>query len=676
MFARGAVRVDPAFARGRRHRHRAGHARARGRLPDRDRQLAPRRLRLRPARRGVRLGGHGGVREPARAHAASWHRGGLARRAAPSSSSSATCRATCASGRRSSRRSGAGRRPAGVDSDARAPLVIGLAARRSLRRDVRCASRRCRRHEDLSDRRERASSARTSRTCSRAARRGGDRAAARRTSICPTRRWCGARVLATRPDAIVHAAIWNDPAALLTDRRRAWDAYVGATRNVVAAANAVDAPSRSSSTDWVFDGTQGPAARPSRRTRSTPTASSRRARSCRHRARPARDDRADRRRAGHPPRAAADAAGAGRRLRLPGRVARRGARAGERFAVWDGPGLNTLATPTLATDAAELDLARARRGVTGVLHCCGGEHADRVGARPARRRGVRARPELLDVVRRRTTWSRGPASRATRGSTPRHGAPHSGPSCPTSSDARTAPGRGGVIMERGMTRYDRRPGAGPVPGGPGWSATAARTSSPAASGSLGTATSPAWARRSTSPQPAPVPPGAQRAGDGAHRRRLRAQEPPADARLHDLGRSRRDQLVTGAALATINRLPVLLLPGDIVRDPRRRTRCCRCSRPRTRRRSVNDCFRPVSRYYDRVERPEQLIPAALEAMRVLTDPAETGAVTLALPAGRAGRGVRRPAIPRAARLGRVPHPRAPRCADPRAAELTRRAGGR
>src|SRR5439155_13598823 len=47
--------------------------------------------------------------------------------------------------------------------------------------------------------------------------------------------------------------------------------------------------------------------------------------------------------------------------------------------------------------------------------------------------------------------------------------------------------------------------------------------------------------------------------------------------------------------------------------------------------SVNDCFRPVSRYFDRIQRPEQLVSAALEAMRVLTDPAETGAVTLALP---------------------------------------------
>jgi dTDP-4-dehydrorhamnose reductase len=67
-------------------------------------------------------------------------------------------------------------------------------------------------------------------------------------------------VLATRPDAIVHAAIWNDPAALHNDRRRAWNEYVGATRNVVAAANAADAHVVLISTDWVFDGTQAPAA--------------------------------------------------------------------------------------------------------------------------------------------------------------------------------------------------------------------------------------------------------------------------------------------------------------------------------------------------------------------------------------------------------------------------------
>ena len=67
-------------------------------------------------------------------------------------------------------------------------------------------------------------------------------------------------IAASRPDAIVHAAIWNDPNALLSDRRRARDAYVGATRNVVGAANAVDARVVLISTDWVFDGTQDPAA--------------------------------------------------------------------------------------------------------------------------------------------------------------------------------------------------------------------------------------------------------------------------------------------------------------------------------------------------------------------------------------------------------------------------------
>jgi dTDP-4-dehydrorhamnose reductase len=64
-------------------------------------------------------------------------------------------------------------------------------------------------------------------------------------------------VRATRPDAVVHAAIWNDPAGLRSDRRRAWASYVGATRNAAVAANAVDAQFVLISTDWVFDGTQG-----------------------------------------------------------------------------------------------------------------------------------------------------------------------------------------------------------------------------------------------------------------------------------------------------------------------------------------------------------------------------------------------------------------------------------
>jgi 3D-(3,5/4)-trihydroxycyclohexane-1,2-dione acylhydrolase (decyclizing) len=90
-------------------------------------------------------------------------------------------------------------------------------------------------------------------------------------------------------------------------------------------------------------------------------------------------------------------------------------------------------------------------------------------------------------------------------------------------------------------------------------------------------------------------------------------------------------MVTGAALATINRLPVLLLPGDTFATRYPHPVLQQLEVPHDATVSVNDCLRPVSRYYERVERPEQLIPAALEAMRVLTDPAETGAVTLALP---------------------------------------------
>jgi 3D-(3,5/4)-trihydroxycyclohexane-1,2-dione acylhydrolase (decyclizing) len=90
-------------------------------------------------------------------------------------------------------------------------------------------------------------------------------------------------------------------------------------------------------------------------------------------------------------------------------------------------------------------------------------------------------------------------------------------------------------------------------------------------------------------------------------------------------------MVTGAALATINRLPVLLLPGDVFasRGPDPVLQQLETAHDGTL--SVNDCFRPVSRYWDRVVRPEQVIPAALAAMRVLTDQAETGAATLALP---------------------------------------------
>ncbi|MFD9029785.1 3D-(3,5/4)-trihydroxycyclohexane-1,2-dione acylhydrolase (decyclizing) [Streptomyces sp. NPDC059567] len=90
-------------------------------------------------------------------------------------------------------------------------------------------------------------------------------------------------------------------------------------------------------------------------------------------------------------------------------------------------------------------------------------------------------------------------------------------------------------------------------------------------------------------------------------------------------------LVTGAALATINRLPVLLLPGDGFATRPADPVLQQLEVPYAGEVSVNDCLRPVSKYFDRITRPEALIPAALAAVRVLADPVETGAVTLALP---------------------------------------------
>ena len=90
-------------------------------------------------------------------------------------------------------------------------------------------------------------------------------------------------------------------------------------------------------------------------------------------------------------------------------------------------------------------------------------------------------------------------------------------------------------------------------------------------------------------------------------------------------------LVTGAALATVNRLPVLLIPGDVFASRRPDPVLQQLEVPWRGDVSVNDSLQPVSRYFDRIERPEQLIPAALSAMRVLVDQAETGAVTLAFP---------------------------------------------
>src|ERR1700736_1285802 len=90
-------------------------------------------------------------------------------------------------------------------------------------------------------------------------------------------------------------------------------------------------------------------------------------------------------------------------------------------------------------------------------------------------------------------------------------------------------------------------------------------------------------------------------------------------------------MVTGAAGATINRLPVLLLPGDIFARRNVAPVLQQLESPSTQDVSVNDCFKPVSRYWDRIQRPEQILTSLPEAMRVLTSPAETGAVTLSLP---------------------------------------------
>src|SRR6266540_3355587 len=90
-------------------------------------------------------------------------------------------------------------------------------------------------------------------------------------------------------------------------------------------------------------------------------------------------------------------------------------------------------------------------------------------------------------------------------------------------------------------------------------------------------------------------------------------------------------MVTGAAVATVNRLPVLLLPGDIFATRVANPVLQQLEDPRSPDVSVNDCLEPVSSFWDRINRPEQLISSALEAMAVLTDPARTGAVTLALP---------------------------------------------
>jgi dTDP-4-dehydrorhamnose reductase len=206
-----------------------------------------------------------------------------------------------------------------------------------------------------------------------------------------------------RPDAIVHCAILNDFGALYADRRAGWDAYVGATRNLVDAANDAGARMLLVSTDWVFDGTQGGA------TERTPPNPINLYGFLKAASELVVTGRAER---GSVARIAAvqgwpSGAGGGAERALPrdqdagfgyfvAALVRR-LRAGERFGVWEGDGINMVATPTLATDAAELMWRIAERDLDGIFHCCGGEAVDR------RRLAMRAAqifeldPTLLDL---------------------------------------------------------------------------------------------------------------------------------------------------------------------------------------------------------------------------------------------------------------------------------------
>ncbi len=132
-------------------------------------------------------------------------------------------------------------------------------------------------------------------------------------------------------------------------------------------------------------------------------------------------------------------------------------------------------------------------------------------------------------------------------------------------------------------------------------------------------------------------------------------------------------MVTGAAAATVNRLPVLLLPGDIFARRNVAPVLQQVESPGSQDFSANDCFRPVSRYWDRINRPEQIITALPEVMRVLTSPADTGAVTLALPEDVQTEAFDFPVELFAERTWRIPRARPDAVALARAAEWIRAA---
>jgi dTDP-4-dehydrorhamnose reductase len=199
---------------------------------------------------------------------------------------------------------------------------------------------------------------------------------------------------AFRPDAIVHCAILNDFAALYANRQAGWDAYVGATRNLVDAANAAGARMLLVSTDWVFDGTQGGA------TEETPPNPINLYGFLKVASEIVVGERAER---GSVARIAAvqgfhrapreQDAGFGYFVSaLVGRL-----RAGERFGVWDSDDINMIATPTLASDAAELMWRILERDLDGIFHCCGAEAVDRRTLAMRAAQVFELDPTLLDL---------------------------------------------------------------------------------------------------------------------------------------------------------------------------------------------------------------------------------------------------------------------------------------
>jgi 3D-(3,5/4)-trihydroxycyclohexane-1,2-dione acylhydrolase (decyclizing) len=130
-------------------------------------------------------------------------------------------------------------------------------------------------------------------------------------------------------------------------------------------------------------------------------------------------------------------------------------------------------------------------------------------------------------------------------------------------------------------------------------------------------------------------------------------------------------MVTGAGTATVNHLPVLLLPADVFATRATGAVLQQQEMPYAADITANDAFRAVSRYFDRIWRPEQLAPALLEAMRVLTSPADTGAVTIALPQDVQAEAYDFPSSLFEDRVWHVARNRADRSAIARAAEIIR-----